>query len=203
MSEMGIEETITSITKARTDVAIRQIRIDNSSINLDIRVNILDSSNTRLASTDANELDLLAAPFFKHIDGGDGSATGSEHWIQNQAHIIWVVWRELVVVLDGLEGDLVAEETKMEHRGMRQQVQKSYKRKRGLIWIISRGIDKFTINKADTRAKNGNQSDLLGKLVPGVASQDAGALHRTLNINTNNAKHTLGISDTWRSLVAS
>lgn len=129
MSEVGVEETVACITKARKDISkLGKLRIDNSGIDLDIRVNCLDSSNTRLTSTNANKLDLLASPFLEHVDRGNSSTTGTQHRIQNQAHIVRMVWRELIVVFDRLEGDLVTEETEMEYRGVREQVQKGYEK---------------------------------------------------------------------------
>src|ERR1039458_7278305 len=69
---------------------------------------VVQAANPYGCCDEAKKPNTLSAGAFERIDGGDGAAAGSEHWVEQKNVALGGVARHLEIIVDGLECVVIA-----------------------------------------------------------------------------------------------
>ena len=141
---------------------IVQLFVDRADEDLNVRMSLLNRSNTFRRTDEVHQLDVLDAAALEAVDRSDSGAAGRQHRVEQQNVAVLDVTRQLAVILDRLEGLRVAIQADVADLGCRDHLQN-------------------TLYHAETCAQDRNESDLLaGELTLGNRGLDGDLLERQI-----------------------
>src|SRR5713226_9830246 len=118
LSLRGAELSIAGIAKSRHDVAnVVEPFIDSGHVDGYVRVCLAQAFDALWRGEQPDVLDSFAAPALQDVDARLGGSAGRQHRVEHDRQLHPVRRRQPVVVLDRVEGTLVAVQADMPHLG--------------------------------------------------------------------------------------